>query len=339
MTPAEHVTKRSGYRAAVDGVSLIVDPGRDKVVPELDGAGTPTPLHLPRSPRTPTRWNISAAGRRHRVEILGASTRTVTWYVDDQLVAQKKSSQDDLHLQPGDGLDTGGSTPGGSSVKPPSLNRASSEATGLERPDVGIIHARFTGLGRPKRVTWHPGQGDVSTTARAMVATGGIDLDPAPGSPAALRAERIRRHPHRYAAVALAGGIAKVGIPVLLGFLAVRFTVSLPWPDLNLPSIPWPDWDLPSIPWPDWDLPYWAAPAWVTWLVDHVRYVWPIILAGLFARTEIKRQRQQDVLKAQPGGESVPDRTSLAASTSDGSRPPRTQEPSTPERVSEAAES
>jgi len=213
------------------------------------------------------RWNLWALGRRHRVEVVGSVTRTVTWYVDGQLVATKKSSQDDLHLQPGRGSDAHDPTP--------------------EQAKVGTVRVRFTTFGRTKRVTWCEAQDDLDFDA--IFGTGGIDFDPEPGSPAALRAERIRSHPRRYAAVAVAGGAAKVLIPLLIGLLGLRLAVHIPWPDLNLPSIPWPHVDLPD----------WAAPAWVTWLVDHVHYVWPPILAGLLARAEIKRHRRQDVLKAQ----------------------------------------
>ncbi|QDH10688.1 hypothetical protein FE634_21465 [Nocardioides dongxiaopingii] len=90
-------------------------------------------------------------------------------------------------------------------------------------------------------------------------------------------------------------------LPILLGLLAVRLAVRVPWPDL--PSIPWPDlpslpspdlpgvpWpDLPSVPWPDWTLPGWLA-----WLLDRARYVWPVVLAYVLARREIRRRRVQD---------------------------------------------
>lgn len=70
-------------------------------------------------------------------------------------------------------------------------------------------------------------------------------------------------------------------IPLLIGLLGLRLTLAIPWSDLDLPSISWPDWDLPSIPWPD--LPAFTAPAWVVWLADRVRYIWPAVLAGVLA--------------------------------------------------------
>ena len=38
-------------------------------------------------------------------------------------------------------------------------------------------------------------------------------------------------------------------VPLLLVYLAARFTFSLPLPNVNAPDLPHPD--LPSIPWPD----------------------------------------------------------------------------------------
>lgn len=218
------------------------------------------------------------------MEVAGSFSRTVRWYVDGQLVAAKKSSDDNVRLKPGDRLDK---------------SRSTSNAAAEEQPDVGAVSVRFTALGRPKRVTWYHADGEVSAGARALLGTDGIDLDPEPGSPAALREEWIRRHPRRHAAVAVAGGVGKVVGPLLLGLLAVRLTTAVPWPDWDLPSVPWPSVDLPSIPTPDVDLSDWQAPDWVRWLADKARYVWPVILAWVLARTEIKRRRKQDVLKAQ----------------------------------------
>ncbi len=219
------------------------------------------------------------------MEVTGSFSRTVTWHVDGRLVAAKKSSEDTVRLRTGDRLGkSGGSV---------------TDADGEGRPDVGAIGVKFTAFGRPRRVTWYRADGDVSATTHALLGRGGIDLDPEPGSPAALREERMRRHPRRHAAVAIVGGVGKVVIPLLLGLLAVRLALSIPWPDWNLPSIPWPDVDLPWIPWPEVDLPDWQVPGWVSWLADTVKYVWPVILAAVLARAEIKRRRQQDALKAQ----------------------------------------
>ena len=219
------------------------------------------------------RWHLTEDGRVHRVEVEGTWSRTIRWYVDDELLATKRSSDDKVSLEPGG---------------------ESASENGLA---VGL---RFNALGRARRVTLFEGDDKVPAKAQAAIGTGGIDLDPEPGSPAALRERRIREHPWRHATVATLGGVAKVVLPVLLGLLVVRFAVNLPWPSWN---IPWPDIDLPRIPWPDipWpdvDLPDWEAPAWVRWVADKIKYVWPVVLAFVLARAEVNRRRKQDELKA-----------------------------------------
>ena len=238
-------------------------------------------------------WDLTALGRRHRVEITGSFSRTISWYVDGQLVSAKTASEDSIQLKPGE--------------LPKESNRTA-EAPSTQMLDVGVVGVRFTALGRPKRVTWYQAEGGVSAAARALLGSGGIDLDPEAGSPAALREERIRRHPRRHAATAVALGAGKVVAPILLGLLIVRLTVAIPWPDWNLPStpwpnidlpsIPWPNIDLPSIPWPDVNLPDWMLPDWMRWLAHKLQYIWPVILAAFLARREIKRRREQDALKA-----------------------------------------
>ena len=47
-----------------------------------------------------------------------------------------------------------------------------------------------------------------------------------------------------------------------------------------------------AIPLPD--LPDWQLPDWLRWLLDKLKYIWPIVLAYVLARAEIKRRRQQD---------------------------------------------
>jgi hypothetical protein len=100
------------------------------------------------------------------------------------------------------------------------------------------------------------------------------------------------------------GGVAKIVVPIILAALAARLAFALPLPDWDLPRIPWPDLpsiprpDLPSIPWPDWSMPGWLA-----WLLAKVQYVWPLLLAYVLARGEIRRRRQQDELRASRLGE------------------------------------
>jgi len=152
-------------------------------------------------------------------------------------------------------------------------------------------------LGKARRATWFAADED----AQALAGLGGIDLVPEPGSAAAAYEDRVRLHPTRYAAIATAGGIAKVVVPLLLGLVAIRFAVNIPWPDVPLPDLP----DLPEVPWPEipWpdlprpDFPDLSLPGWVRWLLDKAKYVWPVLLAYVVARAEIKRRRKQDALR------------------------------------------
>lgn len=41
-------------------------------------------------------------------------------------------------------------------------------------------------------------------------------------------------------------------------------------------------------------------PEWLVWLLDKAKYVWPVVLAYVLARREIRRRRQQDQLKELP---------------------------------------
>lgn len=145
--------------------------------------------------------------------------------------------------------------------------KAWEEKLRLEDGDTAL-QVRFATLGAPRRATLlDPGDGEV-------------DLVPEPVSRAAAYEDRVRDHPTRYALLATAGGAARVVLPILLGLVALRFAVSLPWPDL--PSAPWPD------------LPDWELPGWVRWVLDKATYVWPVVLAFVLARAEVRRRRQQD---------------------------------------------
>ncbi|WP_147263029.1 hypothetical protein [Geodermatophilus sp. TF02-6] len=115
-----------------------------------------------------------------------------------------------------------------------------------------------------------------------------------------MREAAIRAHPHRYAVRRTAPAVLGVLLPVLGLWLLSRIDIPLPHfsislPDWNLPAIPWPDWDLPNIPLPDWDLP--ELPAWVRELLDKAKYVWPVLLAFVLARAEVRRWRTQDERK------------------------------------------
>ncbi|SDE12229.1 hypothetical protein [Nocardioides lianchengensis] len=222
-------------------------------------------------------WELVVDGHAHLVEVHGSVNRRIEWYVDGELVGTQKSTEDKIRVKADD----------------------------EERTDLGSIGVWFSGMGKPRRATYFdPGQdGDL----KSLAGVGGVDLVPEPGSPAAAYEDRVRAHPTRYALIATVGGVAKVVLPILLAVLAARVAVSIPWPDWNLPSVPTPDLpsiptpDLPSIPWPD--LPDVSVPGWVEWLLDKVKYVWPIVLAVVIARGEIRRRRKQDELREQRRGE------------------------------------
>lgn len=211
-------------------------------------------------------------GRRHRVEtsVGDGWSNSATWWVDDEELATAKSSTaDNLYL-------------------------VADEDHELA-DEVGAVRARFTTLSKPVRATWFEGDRSAAE-AKAQVGVGGLDLVPEPGSPAAVREDRMRARPRLYAARHVAAGVGKVVIPILLAALAARLVVSIPWPDWDLPSLPLPDLDLPSIPWPDW-----SAPGWLVWILDHLKYILPILAGLLFARAEISRRQHQDAERARRG--------------------------------------
>ena len=219
-------------------------------------------------------WDLALDGRTHRVEVRGSVSRRLRWYVDGEVVAEKKTSDDKVQL----------------------ADKA--------RPELGVVGVRFSRLGGPRRATlFEPDPTkDLDASARALTGLGGLDLAPEPGSPAARHEDQIRAHPRRYAVVAGLTGVARVVVPILLVALVGRIAVSIPWPDIpwpDLPSIPWPDLpsvplpDLPAIPWPDWSLP-----GWLVWVLDHAHYVVPVIVALVLARNEIRRRAKQDELRA-----------------------------------------
>lgn len=223
-------------------------------------------------------WDLTSKGRTHRVEVCGSFSRQIQWYVDGALVVERKSTEDKLQLTP---TDDG-------------------------RAGLGTVALRFSRLGKPRRATlFEPDDtSDLDPAARALAGVGGIDLTPEPGSPAAHHEEKVRAHPRRYAAIQTAGGVGAVFVPILVALLLARLAFSFDWPDWDLPDIPWPDLpnlpnlpDLPSIPWPD--LPSVTLPGWLRWLLDHAKYVVPIVIAFGLAQAEIRRRRKQDELRAE----------------------------------------
>ncbi len=203
-------------------------------------------------------WELTDDGVHHRVEVTGDVNRTVRWYVDDELALEKKSMEDKL-----------------------TVTRDGGQA----------LTIRHSGLGSPRRASLYDDQ------ATALVGIGGTDLVPEPGSRAAAWEQRIIDHPRRHTLIATLGGVAKVVVPIvavailipLLGLIPRPDLPSIPFPDL--PDIPWPN--LPSAPWPDVSLPDWQLPGWVRWVLDHAKYVVPVIVAFAVARGEIRRRRQQ----------------------------------------------
>ena len=178
----------------------------------------------------------------------------VRWYVDGALLAQRKTMADKVTLASGDG------------------------------PAKLLVY--YSALGVPRRATLYP-DGD---NAGALVRLGGVDLVPEPGSSAERYDDKLRAHPNRYAGLAALGGAAKVLVPILLTFVAVHVAIRIPWPHVPFP-------DLPSIPWPDVPtpaLPDWHVPDRVWWVIDKAKYVWPVVVAYVIARAEIKRRRDRE---------------------------------------------
>jgi hypothetical protein len=173
-------------------------------------------------------------------------------------------------------------------VKPSDDNEAS-----------GRLVVRYSGLGVPRRATLYAAAEGSRPMGRA-----GVDLVPVPGSRAAAHERRVLDHPTRYALIATAGGAARVLVPILLSLVVIRIAIDIPWPHLphpDLPDIPWPDVPVP-------DLPDVHLPGWLVWLLGHLHYVWPIVLAYVVARAEIKRRREQDARRsAQVTADAEPD--------------------------------
>ena len=220
------------------------------------------------------RWRIDRDGRSHVLEIADAGLgRRLTWTVDGEEVASRKTSDEKVVLDAGD--------------------------TGA----VGVRLPMFVGPAR--RVTLYDDE------VRAHTGLGGLDLDPEPGSKGAEREEWIRAHPHLHTARQTVAAAAGVVVPLVVLWLLARFAVpAIPWPDLpsipwpDLPSIPWPDlpsipWpDLPSIRWPDLGWPWFSLPDVPQWVRDAAKFVGPVVLAFFLARGEIRRRRKQDERKA-----------------------------------------
>lgn len=253
-------------------------------------------------------YELSVGGRHHHVETsVGDWSNRATWWIDGEEIATQKSSvEDSLFLA----ADTGHDLADGA----------------------GALRVRFTTLGQPIRATWFEGSRDAATAA-SRIGTGGIDLVPDPGSPAAVREEKMRANPRLHAARHVVGGVGTIVVPVVAALIGAWVAARISWPDLGLPAIPWPE--LPSIPWPEipWPsipLPSWDAPDWLRWIVDRIRYVWPVLLGLWLARREMNRRREQDELRARmaAGGPSAP----AAEDSSTRDVPPGEAEDAEPEK-------
>ncbi|WNB85536.1 hypothetical protein [Cellulomonas sp. ATA003] len=147
--------------------------------------------------KPPQRWDLSVHGRRHRVEVVsGSVSRTITWHVDGRLVATRRSADEHVRLKPGDGLDDESGADDEPAADPeaePATDTGTDTGTDVDdqaraddqagATDLGAVGVRFTTFGRPRRATWYEADGRMSASARAAIGTGGIDLDPEPGSP------------------------------------------------------------------------------------------------------------------------------------------------------------
>lgn len=216
------------------------------------------------------RWSLIVHGQSHRVEVEGSVMRTTRWYIDDDLVATKRSGKGNVVL-----------------------GSASLTGCAIEL-ELGVLRSAW-------RATLF--EGEDHAVVKELVATGteGVDLEPEQGSPAARREQHIREHPWRHTTIAAAVGVMRVVAPLVMGLLVVRFALTLPWPQW---SVPWPHLDMPRIPLPDipWSgvhLPNWEPPQWARWVTRTMRYGWPVLLALLVARVEIDRRREQDARRAE----------------------------------------
>lgn len=209
-------------------------------------------------------WSRTISGHTHHLEVTGEIIRRFVWSVDGEGVVSRKTADDRARLE--------------------------SKAHG----SLLVIHS---GLGTPRRATYFAPGEDLA----GMAGIGGVDLTPEPGSRAAAYERRVIDHPKRYALIETLGGAAGVvgGIVAAMVVAWIIARISLPDIDLPLPNLPdlpgLPIPDLPSIPWPSipWpDLPNVQLPEWVEWVANHLKYVWPVVLAFVLAQGEIKRRRK-----------------------------------------------
>jgi len=219
------------------------------------------------------RWELEVDGRVHRVEAEGSTRHHVRWYADDALIAERKALEEKIRLR--------------------------SSADDTDGTDFGAVLVKFSTLGAPRRATlFDPGDG---LDVQLSTGVGGTDLVPEQGSKAARYDEGMLAHPTRYTVIQTAGGVAVVVVPLLVAALLARLVFSFDWPDIpwpDLPRIPWPD--LPDIPWPDIPWPDVTVPGWLREALGYAKYLWPVLLAFVIARAEIRRRRKQREQVSEP---------------------------------------
>jgi hypothetical protein len=231
---------------------------------------------------------VQHGGHHHVLEVEPAGLgRAIVWTRDGEEVLARRTSEDTVRLVPGSDGPAG----------------------------AGAVRIRFPWFGPARRVTLFEDGDDLDAGARALLGAGGVELDPEPGSPAARRAARVRAHPRLYTgaadrrgrrrrapAPAAHGPVRRPRRPAALaGLGAAQHPVArhpvadIPWPDIPWPDIPWPDIAWPQVPWPDV-----AVPPWLDWLLDHARYVIPVVVAFVLARGEVRRHRARHTVARPP---------------------------------------
>lgn len=249
------------------------------------------------------RWYLDRDGSRHwvRIAMAGGLGRRVTWTLEGRPVTERTTHEDRVVL---DGGEHG--------------------AVAVRLP---LVH------GPARRVTWWPADEDLGAVVAATTGLGGVDLDPAAGSAAAEREAWIREHPRGYTLRQVGTRSAVVLATAVLAWLLTQVVVpAVPWPEIRLPRIPWPVIPWPEIPWPeipwpeirwpDWSPP--PVPDWLRELLRYAQFIWPVVLAAVLARAEIRRRRRQDAAK-QTGhaGDTDPKRTASHRTASDRTDPNR----------------
>ena len=210
-------------------------------------------------------WELTQDGRRHELTASDHGlSRRLEWRIDDELVVERKTSDEKVRLSHED----------------------------------HALDVRFSLLGRGRRATLHTAADGESARAKAELGVGGTDLVPASGSPAAKHEQWVRDHPRLHTLRATLGGAAGIAVGIAVTWLLAQLVFSLDLPSIPLPDLPdLPLPDLPSIPWPDVPWPDWSLPGWAQEVLDVLKLAFPVVLAFVLARAEIRRRRKQDALR------------------------------------------